>query len=49
VLSICGVAISLMLMTGLERREALLMCVTALLATANWLWARGRRLKPETK
>ncbi len=32
-----------------ERREALLMCVTALLATANWLWVRRRRLKPETK
>lgn len=49
VLSFCGVAISLTLMTGLERREALLMCVTALLAAANWLWARRRRLKPETK
>ena len=49
VLSICGVAISLTLMTGLERREALLMCVTALLATANWLWVRRRRLKRETK
>jgi len=48
VLSICGVAISLTLMTGLERREALLMCLTALLATATWLWAR-RRLKPGMK
>jgi hypothetical protein len=36
-------------MTGLKRRELLLMCVTALIATANWLWARRRHLELETK
>jgi amino acid transporter len=41
VLSIVAVAISLALITGLTRRELLLMCVTALIATANWLWARA--------
>jgi amino acid transporter len=40
VLSIVAVAIALGLMTGLKRRELLLMCVTALIAAANWLWAR---------
>ena len=49
VLSIIGVAISLGLMTGLKRRELLLMCVTALIATANWLWARRYRLELETR
>jgi len=40
VLSVVAVAISLGMMMGLEPRELLLMCVTALIATANWLWAR---------
>jgi basic amino acid/polyamine antiporter, APA family len=44
-LSIIAVVISLTLMTGLTRRELLLMCVTALIAAANWLW--GRRYHPE--
>jgi amino acid transporter len=48
-LSILGVAISLALMTGLKRRELLLMCVTALIATANWLWARRHHLELQTK
>jgi len=47
--SIFGVAIALALMTGLKRRELLLMCVTALIATANWLWARRHHLDLETK
>jgi amino acid transporter len=47
VLSIVGVAIALALMTGLKRRELLLMCVTALIATANWLWVRRRNLELE--
>ena len=37
-----AIAICLALMTALERRELLLMCVTALIAAANWLWARRR-------
>jgi amino acid transporter len=48
-LSIAGIAICLALMTGLQRREALLMCVTALIATANWLWARRQQFPLETK
>jgi amino acid transporter len=49
VLSVLAIAISLLLLTGLKRRELLLMCVTALIATANWLWARRRHLELETK
>jgi amino acid transporter len=49
VLSIVAVAIALGLMTGLKRRELLLMCVTALIAAANWLWARRHHLELETK
>jgi basic amino acid/polyamine antiporter, APA family len=49
VLSILGVAICLALIIGLQRRELLLMCVTALIATANWLWARRHPLEPEAK
>ena len=48
-LSIFAIAISLVLMTGLKRRELSLMCVTALFATANWLWARRHHLELETK
>jgi amino acid transporter len=48
-LSIAGIAICLALMTGLQRREGLLMCVTALIATANWLWARRQNFELETK
>jgi APA family basic amino acid/polyamine antiporter len=43
-LSIVAVGIALLLMTGLNATEALLMCVTALIATANWLWVRRRHL-----
>jgi len=48
-LSIVAIAISLVLMTSLRRRELSLMSVTALIATANWLWARRNHLKLETK
>jgi APA family basic amino acid/polyamine antiporter len=48
-LSVLAIAISLLLLTGLKRRELLLMCVTGLIATANWLWARRRYLELETK
>jgi APA family basic amino acid/polyamine antiporter len=44
-LSIVAVVVSLALMTGLTRRELLLMCVTALIASANWLW--GWKYHPE--
>jgi APA family basic amino acid/polyamine antiporter len=49
VLSIVAVAIALGLMTGLKRRELLLMGVTALIAAANWLWARRRHVELEAK
>jgi len=42
VLSILGIAISLALMAGLKRTELLLLFVTALIATANWLWVKWR-------
>ena len=48
-LSILAIAISLVLMTSLKRRELTLMSVTALFATANWLWARRNHLELETK
>jgi APA family basic amino acid/polyamine antiporter len=48
VLSIVAVAIAVGLMTGLKPRELLLMCVTALIASANWLWARRHHVQVET-
>jgi len=47
-LSILGVMISLALMTGLKQRELLLMLVTALIATINWLWARQHQVVATT-
>jgi len=47
--SILAIAISLVLMTGLKRSELLLMCVTALIAAANWLWVKRRHVEPEPK
>jgi amino acid transporter len=41
ILSIVAIAICLALLTSLTRREILLMGVTALIASANWLWARA--------
>jgi basic amino acid/polyamine antiporter, APA family len=49
VLAIVGVAIAIALMTALKRRELLLMCVTAIIATANWLWARHHHSELEPK
>jgi APA family basic amino acid/polyamine antiporter len=48
-LSVLGIAISVTLMTGLKPREVLLMCITTLIATANWIWARRHRVQLETK
>lgn len=48
-LAVVGIAIALALMTALKRRELLLMCITALIAAANWLWARRQRLTLGTK
>jgi basic amino acid/polyamine antiporter, APA family len=49
VLSIVAVAIALGLMTGLTRHELLLMCVTAIIAAANWLWARRHHLEVQRR
>jgi APA family basic amino acid/polyamine antiporter len=49
VLSVVAVAIALGLMTGLKPRELLLMCVTAVIASANWLWVRRPRPKLGTQ
>ena len=49
VLSIVAVGVALTLMTSLTRRELLLMCITALIAAANWLWARRHHLDLEAK
>jgi APA family basic amino acid/polyamine antiporter len=43
-LSVIAIGIALLLITGLKATEALLMCVTALIATANWLWVRRRQI-----
>jgi hypothetical protein len=40
VLAVAGALLSIVLMTQLDLRQALLMGVTALFATANWAWAR---------
>jgi APA family basic amino acid/polyamine antiporter len=45
-LSMVAIGIALLLMTGLHTSEALLMCVTAVIATANWLLVRRRRVHP---
>jgi amino acid transporter len=48
-LSIVAVGLALALLTGLKRREALLMCVTALIATANWVSVRRHQLGSKAK
>ncbi|HXU19345.1 MAG TPA: APC family permease [Verrucomicrobiae bacterium] len=40
--AVAGIALSLLLITQLNLREILLMGVTALIATANWVWAKRR-------
>jgi basic amino acid/polyamine antiporter, APA family len=39
-LSIVAIALSLTLLTGVKRDEFFMMCVTALIAAANWVWVR---------
>jgi APA family basic amino acid/polyamine antiporter len=48
-LSVLGLAICLALMTGLERDEVFLMCIIAMIADLNWLWAKRRRARVETR
>lgn len=45
-LSVVGTTISIALLTGLKRSELLLMCVTVLIAAANWLWANYHYNRP---
>jgi len=42
VFSVMGISISLLLLTRLERRQALLLGITTLFATTNWWWAKRR-------
>src|SRR5262249_48578890 len=49
VLSIVGAGIALALMTALKRRELLLMSVTALIASLNWVWARRQQVGLQTQ
>jgi amino acid transporter len=49
-LAVVSVAISLLLLTRLKPQQMLLMAVTALLATANWWWAKRQVASdPESK
>jgi basic amino acid/polyamine antiporter, APA family len=43
-LAVTGILIALALLTRLQVREALLMGITAMIATANWLWAKRREI-----
>ncbi len=43
-LAVTGILIALVLLTQLQAREALLMGITAMIATANWLWAKRREI-----
>ncbi len=43
-LAVTGILIALALLTQLQAREALLMGITAMIATANWLWAKRREI-----
>jgi amino acid transporter len=44
-LAIISIVIMLALLTRLSAREFLAMGITALLATTNWWWAKGRQMK----
>jgi basic amino acid/polyamine antiporter, APA family len=46
-LAVTGILISMTLLTQLRVREALLMGVTALIATANWWWAKRRGIQTQ--
>jgi len=45
VLAVTGIVIALALLTQLHAHEALLMGITAIIATANWWWAKYRELQ----
>ena len=44
-LSFVAMGIALVLLTGLQAREVLLMGVTAAIATANWAWVKRRHVR----
>lgn len=45
--AVVGTLISLALLTRLQGRQALLMAVTAMIATANWWWAKRRHIQKQ--
>jgi hypothetical protein len=46
-LAVLGIVVALSFLTQLELRQALLMGFTALIATANWWWAKHRETKSQ--
>jgi L-asparagine transporter-like permease len=48
ILSVVGLAFCLALLTGLTRREVLLMGITSFIAATNWLWAKCRHVQSES-
>lgn len=46
--AVAGIAFSLLLLTQMDAREAMLMMVTAAIAAANWWWAKRRVSNTET-
>jgi APA family basic amino acid/polyamine antiporter len=48
ILSILGITMCVALFMALKRSELLLMCITALIAAGNWLWAKRCHAQVET-
>jgi len=48
-IALAGIAICIALLSRLSLRDALLMCITAVVAAGNWWWARHRAMGRPTK
>jgi amino acid transporter len=48
-IALAGIAICIALLSRLSVREALLMCITAVIASGNWWWARQRAMGKPAK
>jgi amino acid transporter len=44
-IALAGIAICIALLSRLSLREALLMCITAVVASGNWWWVRQREIR----